>query len=85
MSPPKADVGSAKGASGKTDTGMSYPTAPVLVNIVFLSAKAVGVACHLIAFRVQCHPDRPSRETQRAECNSMPSDFQFNSRGHAAG
>ena len=85
MSPSQAEAGSVKSTLGKTETGMTYFTAPVLVKIVLSSAGAVGVACHRIAFRGRCHPDRLSRETQRAECRSLPSDPQFNSRGHGAG
>lgn len=81
MAPPQAATGSAKSVLGKTDTRMTYPTVPVLVNILFSSAGAVGVACHRIAFRGQCHPDRLSRETLRAECSALLGDHQCNSGG----
>jgi len=81
MAPPQAATGSAKSVLGKTDTGLTCSTVPVLVNIVLRSAGAVGVACHSIAFRGQCHPDRLSRETLRAECSSLLGDRQCNSGG----
>jgi hypothetical protein len=85
MSSPQAEAGSARTDLGKTDTGLTCSTVPVLVNIVLQSAGEVGVACHSIAFRGQCHPDRLSRETLRAECSSLLGDRQCNSGGHWAG